>query len=150
MSVVVVFDELATPQRATRVIQSADTNLYLARTDVVINPDLSLLEGIVPFSDWKHEAGAIVEWTQGEKDARTAARAAAAAADAAQEILDNRTNAQAILAEAGELGVLVRSLADLVREQLNVLRAFHSLPDLTLTQLRNAMNNKMNSGDVDS
>lgn len=150
MAKIAIFDEGASPQRVIRVIPFADTPLYEGRTDVVINPDLSLLEGIVPMEDWKHEGGAIVEWTQAEKDARAAARAAAEAAQAAQQILDNRTQAQEILANVDELGVLFRAFADIVREEINILRALHSLPDRTLAQLRTAMNNKMSSGDVDS
>ena len=73
MANVVIFD-IGT-NRIVSYFQSVDSNLYIARPDVVIDPDLSALSGI-PKKYWKHEGGSIVTMTQGEKDTFDAEREA--------------------------------------------------------------------------
>lgn len=150
MANVAIFDELATPQHVTQVLISVHTPDYSSRTDVVINPDLSLLEGIVPRKFWKHEAGAIVEWTQAEKDAKAAADAAAQAAAEAARLVNIRTEAAAGLNEFEVSPLLLRAFADIIKDEFNILRALHGLPDRTLAQLRTAIKNRVNDGTVDS
>ena len=151
---IVIFDELATPQRVVGMTgPSSPLAPYEARSDVVINPDLSALATIdgnfeivsytVPRRDWKHEAGAIVTMTAGEIAARDAAQAAA-------QDLSTRESAKNGLLGFDSRSLLMRAFADIIREELNVLRALHSLPDRTLAQLRNAMGNKVDGGTVDS
>ena len=77
MATIVTFDPAVTPQRVLRVIFRGDPAPFRERTDWVLNPDLSLLEGIIPRKYWKHDAGTIVEYTAGEKVARDTAQAAA-------------------------------------------------------------------------
>lgn len=42
---------------------------YRGRGDVLFDPDLTALEGVVQMKYWKYRTGAIVEMTQPEKDA---------------------------------------------------------------------------------
>jgi len=63
-SSVVIYDEIT--DRVIQHLPSANTSLYDARTDVVINQDLSSLSG-VSLIYWKHQAGSIVEMSAGEK-----------------------------------------------------------------------------------
>lgn len=156
----VFFDEAATPQHVTQVTGiSTNEGLFIGRTDVVVSPDLSLLAtedaehrltDIVPRKYWKHQAGGIVTFTAAEIAAKDAADAADVAAAAAQQILDDRVSAKTILLEAGNLGVLIRALADVIRDEINILRGQHALPDRTLVQLRNAINARIDTGSVDT
>ncbi|MHC4336256.1 MAG: hypothetical protein ACYSUV_21285 [Planctomycetota bacterium] len=143
MSLVVVFDEGATPERVLDVVRSAHTPDYASRTDVVINPDISAVDGIVAQLYWKHDTGLIVEMTQAEKDALDAA--IAAALDAA-----TRGGAKAELNGFASLPLLLRAFADVVKDEVNILRALHSIPDRTLAQLRTAIDGRIDSGDVDT
>ena len=147
---IVIFDEAASPQRVLRVLISVHEVPYLTRTDAIINADLSALEGIVPRRDWKHESGAIVAWTQAEIDTRTAAEAAAQAAAAAQELVNIRAEAAAGMDNFEVTPLLLRAFADILKDEINQLRALHSLPDRTLAQLRTAITAKVNGGSVDA
>lgn len=167
MATVAIFDEGATPQRVLSVLVSVHTPDYDTRTDVVINPDLSLLEGIVPIRFWKHVAGAIVEYTQAEKDAQDAAEAAAAD-------LSTREGAKSGLAGFQSQALLLRALADVIKDEINILRgqwvtfqaevaaannlsslkagvaSMPALSDRTLAQLRTAIESRVDGGTVDS
>jgi hypothetical protein len=150
---IVVFDEAASPQRVIQVTGSSENEgpwIASGRTDFVSNPDLSALEGLVPLKYWKHEAGAIVEYTQAEKDAQDAADASTAAQDALDAIAASKADATVAMDGTENLAFLMRAFADVVKEEINILRALHSLPDRTLAQLRTAIANKVNSGDVDT
>lgn len=142
-SVIVVFDETATPQKVLQVLASANTPDFTGRTDVVINPDLSALEGIVPVRYWKHSAGLIVEYTTAEKTQQDSDEAAA-------EDTAVREAAKAGLEGFVENPLLLRALADIIKDEINILRALHGLPDRTLSQLRTAIQNKIDGGTVDS
>ncbi len=151
---IVIFDELASPQRVTGMTgPSSPLKPYEARTDVIVDPDLSLLvtlDGnheitsfIVPRRDWKHEAGSIVTMTGAEITARDAAQAAA-------QDLAVRDGAKDGLLGFDNGALLMRAFADIVKDELNILRSLHSLPDRTLTQLRTAINSRVDGGSVDS
>ena len=150
MATVAIFDEAASPERVLRVVISVHTPDYSSRTDVVINPDLSLLEGIVPREFWKHDAGSIVEWTQAEKDAKATADAAAQAAAASARLVQIRAEAAGGLDDFEISPLLMRAFADIIKDEFNILRALHGLPDRTLAQLRTAITNRVNDGTVDS
>lgn len=136
---IVIFDELATPQRAlgmTRASEPGDP--YIGRTDVVIDPDLSLLATLdanldidtylVPFKYWKHDTGNIVEFSQAEKDALAAAEAAQAAADAAQAILDDKQAGKDVRRGRSGQSVHDRANSFVIREELNrVMRGLRQL-----------------------
>ena len=143
MAEVVIFNEAATPQQVVGHLKSVHTPDYSSRTDVVLNPDLSLVEGIVPRKFWKHVAGVIVEYTQTEKDAQDAAEAAAAD-------LSTRTGAKAQLDGFARRPLVLRALADIIKDEINILRGLHGLPDRTLAQLRVAIGNRIDGGSIDS
>lgn len=54
------------------------------------------------------------------------------------------------LSARSESGILLRAFADVVRDEINTLRAQHSLAPRTLAQLRNAIEARINAGTVDS
>jgi len=176
---IAVFDPLASPQRVLGITGPSEAlQPFLGRTDVVIDPDLSLLAVIspttfeitsylVPVQHWKHVGGAIVEWSQAEKDAKAAADAVAldtgTRAGARDQLVGFRSNA-----------LLLRALADILRDELNILRgnwnafkvevaaaasladlktrvaAMPNLPDRTLAQLRTAINTRVDGGTIDT
>ena len=142
MSLVVIYDEGASPEKVLGVVRSANTPDFDQRTDVVINPDLSALDGIVPQKYWKHDTGAVIEYTQGEKDAQDAAEAAAA--DVAM-----RLSGQSMFDGQTDMAQVLRALADTMVDGFNTLRALHSLPDYTLAQLKSIIQSKISDGSVD-
>jgi hypothetical protein len=150
---IIVFDEFATPQKVLSVSgPSVDNGPWEAsgRTDfvVVAPPDLLPLAS-VPKRYWKHVAGSIVEYTAAEKTIQDAADAAARAAQVVAEIAATRVNAKNQLAEFAELGLLLRAFADLMKDEINILRALHALPNRTLAQLRTAIDTRVDDGSVD-
>ncbi len=153
MPTIVVFAELESPQRVLSVTgASVNEGPWndSGRTDFVVNPDLSALKGIVPREFWKHDGGLIVEWTQAEKDAKAVADAADQAAQDAARLVSIRTEAAGGLDEFEVNSLLMRAFADIIKDEINTLRALHSLPDRTLAQLRTAITNRVNDGKVDS
>lgn len=151
MATVVVFAEGASPERVLFVRRLVDPAPYRERTDVAISPDLSALEGVLEEKYWKHDgSGGIVAMTvleQGAKD--TADQTERDQQD--QDALDAIRADAAIALDGFDSGPLaLRALAEIIKDELNVLRALHALPDRTLAQLRTSITNKVNSGDVDS
>ena len=151
MSTIVLFNPARTPQKVSTVVLRANTEdfgsqiagVFVANAGVVVDPDLSLLEGFVPRKYWKHVAGEIVEYTAAEKTAQDDAETAA-------QTTEVRAEAVGSLARFEPSGLLLRAFADVVRDEINILRAEHALPPRTLTQLRNAINLRVNNGSVDS
>jgi hypothetical protein len=143
MALIVIFDEGASPEQVLQVIPSANTPEYSSRSDVLVNPDISALQGIIPRRYWKRVLDTVVEYTQAEKDAQDAAEAAA-------EVAAVRAGAKNQHVGFSGLPVYLRAFADVVREEINILRALHSLQDRTLAQLKTAIENRIDSGGVDS
>jgi hypothetical protein len=143
MALIVIFDKGASPEKVISVIRRGDPAPYRARTDWVLNPDLSALDGIVAQKYWKHSGGAIVEYTQAEKDTQDAAELAA-------HIASVRTAAKARLDDFFADSLFMRAFADIIREEVNILRAQHSLADRTLSQLRAAIKARIDDGTVDT
>lgn len=141
MALIVIFDVVATPQKVLQVIPSANTPDYSSRSDVVVNPDLSALD-LINRKYWKHDAGSIVEMTAGEKTAQDTA-------EANQATADRRTSAEAGVDAKDDLGMIFRAFAEVMKDEINVLRAQHSLPDRTISQLKTAIKNKITSGNAD-
>ena len=71
------------------------------------------------------------------------------AAVLAASVASTRTGAKAYMDNFGEVDLILRSLAETIRGELNVLRSLHSLPDRTKAQLKTAIKNKVDSGDAD-
>lgn len=88
------------------------------------------------------DEGAVREMTQPEKDAFDAVEAEAQ--DTAM-----RNDAKAPMDDLNSMALIIRALADIIREEINILRAEHSLSPRTLQQLKTAIKNKIDSGEVD-
>ena len=133
MSVIVVFDEGASPQKVLEVHPSADTPQYDGRTDVLVNPDLAPVTGILR-KYWKVVVDAVLEYTQGEKDAQDAAEAAAAE-------LAMRTGAQDQFDGQTTWGQVLRAIVSLLIQRFNLVGARLNDIEAELDALR-AINNK--------
>jgi hypothetical protein len=134
---------------------------------VVNSTTFEITSYTVPIRYWKHVGGAIVEWTQAEKDTEAAAEAAAL-------IVNTRAGAKAQIVGFQSRGLILRAIADILRDEINILRAnwtaykvevaaatnltdlkarvaaMPSMPDRTLTQLRTAIDARVDSGTIDT
>ena len=152
MPQLVFFNEAATPQQVTSVTgPSVNQGPFVdsGRTDFVIAPDLSALEGIVLRKYWKHSGGLIISYTAAEITTQDAAEAAAQAQRALDDIAAIRADAAEGLSGFDVSPLVLRAFAEILIDEINTLRALHSLGDRTLLQLKNAITNTVNSGDVD-
>lgn len=164
-SEVVCFDVGGNPQKALQYIKSVNTQEYLSRTDCVINPNLSSLSS-VPLKYWKHSSGLIIEMTSQEKidfdNAQTAS-----------QTLSIRTRAKAQLTGFADSPLYQRAFADILKDEINILRGWTvnfkaevaaasnladlktrvaglpTLNDRTLSQLKIALQSRVDSGQVD-
>lgn len=153
---IVIFDEGASPEKVLTVHRRVNMGLWVdpttalpLRSDVLAYADLAAVEGVVPFKYWKHDTGAIVSMTAAEITAQDAADAAAEAQRVLDDLAAIRAGAAAGLDGFAEVPLALRAFADVVREEINILRALHTLTPRTLSQLKTAITNKVNSGDVD-
>jgi hypothetical protein len=142
MARVVIFDQAT--DYVTAYLPSANTPEYEGNPEALIEPAGldALLIGDVPRFDWIHDTADVREMTQQEKDDRDAA--AAAAADAAL-----RVDAKAEFDGQFVTPLSLRALADIIKREINILRALHSLPDRTLAQLKTAIRDAIDQGEVD-
>lgn len=95
------------------------------------------------FRRWKHIAGTIVEMKQFEKDQ----------IDAAVSVFrDNQIRISAKLKLDGFISdsLFMRALVVIMLDEINLLRVAHSFPIRTLEQLKLALQNKIDSGDIDN
>jgi len=131
MSKIVIFNQ--SNNRITECIKSANTPDYEGRTDVLVNPDLSLLSG-VPRKYWKQSGGSIIEMTQAEKDAldlevETKLKA------------DNKLKSKLHFDEAH-----FKAFVNVLLNEINSIRKKLDLPNRTKQQLKNALNEEIDSG----
>ena len=137
MAKVVIFNEVN--DRVIDFIESAHTPTYEGRTDVIINP-LSIPSALRKY--WKHDTGAIVEMDSTEKstiDTEESDATDLSIRNAAKDPMDNLDSN----------GLVLRALADTIRDEINILRANHALSDRTLAQLKTSIKNRIDSGNVD-
>ena len=111
------------------------------------NPDVSaLLSAGVRWQEWKCTGSpfdTVIEMTQADKDALTATTATLNTANA-------RVLAKAILDQAlADNSMILRAVVEIIRDEINLLRAEHSLAARTNAQIKTAIQNKVDSGDVD-
>jgi len=141
MALVVIYNEGASPQNVLDVIPSANTPDYLARTDALINPDISSVLAVAR-RYWKVIGTTVSEMNTGQKNAVDAAIVAAAdqaLRASARGQYDGQTTA----------GQAFRALVKVLLDEINTLRAQHSLADRTLAQAKTAIQSAIDSGDVD-
>jgi hypothetical protein len=141
VALVVVFNEGGSPQNVERIISSAHTPAWEGRSDALINPDTSHLIG-VPRRYWKVQGDELREMTTPEKADVDQASADEADLDVRQVAVDEHTGFDG-------RALFLRAFADIIKDEINILRAAHGLPDRTLPQLRAAINSRVQSGLVD-
>lgn len=165
MADIVRYSTSSTPNPITEYRQSVNTPEFEGFPNTLVNPNLSAVTG-QPMKYWKHVAGAVQLMTQGERDAVDAALAAAALTVA-------RTGAKDQIVGTIPLPILLRALADILKDEINIVRgwtvsskaevaASSSLADLktrvatlstlndrTLAQLKTAIQNRIDSGGLD-
>ena len=131
MSRVVIYDPGHENERVLQDLPSVNTPDYTDRVgvDAVINPDTS--GNVEPILYWRHDAGAIRDMNQTEKDALDLEIANAALAAA-------RDGAKAGIDLSGQEGVKLRAVVELMIREINILRAEHAFADRTLAQARAA------------
>lgn len=103
-------------------------------TDWIINPDLTAVSGFDSIY-WDISGDNVILVDASTRDARDAEIAAAALQsekDSEKARIDNER-------------VLV-AFAEVVMDEINLLRAEHALPDRTLAQLKTAIKNKIDGG----
>jgi hypothetical protein len=98
-----------------------------------------------PITNLKVDGGIVVVLDQTDLDAITAADAAAAAQASADYITNTKAQAKVLLDEVHTQGRMQRAFAEVMIDEMNTLRALHSLPDRTLVQLRNAIDGKIDA-----
>ena len=94
----------------------------------ISEPDLSAVSGFVS-KYWTITGDVISLLDQAARDAVDAAEDTAQLDEIADELTQTRT--------------ITRAFAEVVLDEINLLRAQHSLPARTLTQLRNAVRSKL-------
>lgn len=70
-----------------------------------------------------------------------------AVAEAADEALMDRDRAKDLFENHPNWRKLLTAFADIIKDEINILRAQHSLPDRTLAQLKTAMLNRISEND---
>lgn len=150
MGAYAIFDE--TTNIVLKYRRTGDTNeAFKARSDVLIEPNVSSLYGIIPRKYWKHSNGTIVEMTQSEKNAVDA-----------NEALDlsnrRKLSAKKIINQnpVSPDGMALLALIDEQRKQINILRneiellkSDSSLPNLTFASIKNSAKAAIDAGDYD-
>ena len=155
---IIIFDEGATPERVLsylprvlRMSEWVDTATGVPiRSDVVARLDPSELPLAVPRRYWKHVAGAIIEYTQAEKDAQDAQDVIDREAERIQEIANTRLNAKDEITGFESSSLFLRAFISILIEEINTLRSQHGLADRTIAQLKTAIRNRIDDGTVDT
>lgn len=98
-----------------------------AEANYIMDPDLSAVSGF-PSIYWIISGDTVSLMSQAERDAVDAALAAAAL-QADKDSEEARIDSERVLV----------ALADIIKDEINILRAEHSLADRTLQQLKNAI-----------
>lgn len=152
---VVLFNPTSTPvaNKVTAVRGPVPLKDYLTATNALTfdtpGPPadvVSLKSSNVPQSQWKVSGTNVVELSQAEKDAEATALAAAQAAAAAQALLDAKNRAkQYIDSGLQDNDLLIRALAIVVKDELNILRVQHGLAARTDAQLKAAITNEVDN-----
>ncbi len=110
-------------------------------TGIVTHDRVKLVwEGILRrYVKWTIEP---VEMTQGEKDAVDAVLVIAL------NLQQRETGKMTVDSPIGQ-GKLERAVAEIIRREINILRAQHGLADRTLAQLKTQVKSEIDSGNVD-
>lgn len=139
---VVIYDpsDPIVPNRVISRKPSVSTDKWLGTPNMLINPDESGLTG--HYTTWKYNGSILVNMSGAELTA-------IANANATAQDTSLRTGAKDGFDGQTITGLQYRALAEVILDELNTLRALHSLPDRTLGQAKTAIQNKIDNGDVD-
>lgn len=107
------------------------TELPEAEANYILAPDLLSVAG-QPVKYWVITGDVVSLADQATRDAIDAAELTASRDDVINNEIDN-------------LEGVVRAFAQVMMDEINILRAEHSLPDRTLAQLKTAIRNKVGS-----
>lgn len=144
MSDILIFNPDSTPvaNRAVRYLRSVNTPDYSDRTDVLINP---VLPPSVPLGMLKVVDGVPVELTPEDLVSIAAQRDYEAGIAEALRIQSAKNFAKGVLDGDEGYETFLKILLESFVEQLNVLRAYHSLADITTAQVKTVITNKINA-----
>ena len=144
MSDILIFNPDSTPvaNRAVRYLRSVNTPDYSDRTDVLINP---VLPADIALGLLKVVGDQVVELDQADLDAIAAQQAANAAASEAARIAAAKEFAKGVLDGDEGYETFLKIMLEAIVEQLNVLRPYHSLADITPAQVKTVITNKINA-----
>lgn len=98
--------------------------------DWIINPDLSQVTGF-PSKYWSISGDTVSLLSQAERDAL--------------DLSELEVSRDQIVDQLDDLEDILRAFAQVVMDEINILRQQHTLPDRTLEQLKTAIRNKMGS-----
>lgn len=179
MADIVKYSTGSTPNPVTDYLPNQEAGQFAGQSNVLVlndstsqnlskwNAVRALVAAGIPIRYWKHVSGEIQEMTSGEK---TSVDAAIATANAAAV----RLGAKNIIVGFDHTPLLERAFADVIKDEINIIRqwtvsykaevaaatslanlqtrvaALPTLNDRTLAQLKTAINNRIDSGDVDS
>lgn len=143
MADILIFDPNSTPVvgRVLGVLASVNTTDYAARADVLISP---ALPSGTP-SDWKVVSGKVVAMDATDLAALASASAATLAAKKAATELQSKADATGAVDDFYEEGRLIRALAEVMMDEINILRQQPTtvLAVRTLAQLKTAIKAKL-------
>ena len=144
MSDILIFNPDSTPvaNRAVKYLRSVNTPDYSDRTDVLINP---VLPADIALGLLKVVGDQVVELDQADLDAIAAQNAANAAASEAARIAAAKEFAKGVLDGDEGYETFLKIMLEAIVEQLNALRPYHSLADITPAQVKTVITNKINA-----
>ena len=135
-------DSLPVPNRVTRYLKQVDSLLYVDDPNALKNP---VLPSDVALGLLKVVDGQVVELDQADLDAIAAQQAANAAASEAARIAAAREFAKGVLDGDEGVEIFMKIMLEAIVDQLNVLRPYHSLADITPAQVKTVITNKINA-----
>ena len=116
------------PHTLLESVSPTDVAAIAPLTDWISEPDLSAVSGFVS-KYWTITGDVISLKSESERDAIDTA--------------EDSDQLDAIADELEQVRTITRAFAEVVLDEINILRALHSLPARTLTQLRNAVRSKL-------
>lgn len=158
-SPVILFNPTSSPvaNRVISYITNADTSLYVNLTNALVTPGswetngiTNLLIGNVPGSgipdtNWKASNRTVVLLSSADNAAISNALAAAANTALTNKEAQSKINSLTVITNNFEAGRIHRAFADLLMDELNILRTNAGMAVRTSAQLKTAMQNKLNS-----
>lgn len=158
-SPVILFNPTSSPvtNRVISYITNADTSLYINLTNALVTPGswetngiTNLIIGSVPGSgipevNWKASNRTVVLLSAADNTAISNALAASANTSLTNREAQAKITSLTIITNNFEAGRIHRAFADLLMDELNILRTNAGMAVRTSAQLKTAMQNKLNA-----